>query len=193
MVVTHEPWIVVLSVLVAVQGAYVGLKLALELPGSSGARRRLLLAGAAVTLAVAIWSMHFVAMLAVRSPVRIEYLVLPTLLSFLVCVVVVGLAVFLASSAPASKPVLALSATVMGAGIVTMHFIGMNVFLEEANLARVGLKAIVAVQRRDDLLADVEELRFEADEHSRERDRPGLLIDHAPTPILESLGGGEHD
>jgi NO-binding membrane sensor protein with MHYT domain len=125
MVVTYEPWIVVLSVLVAVQGAYVGLKLVLELRGSAGARRRLLLAGAAVTLAVAIWSMHFVGMLAVRSPVRIDYLVLPTLFSFLVCVVVVGLAVFLASSAPASKPVLALSATVMGAGIVTMHFIGM--------------------------------------------------------------------
>ena len=49
MVVTHEPWIVVLSVLVAIQGAYVGLKLALELPGSSGSRRRLLLAGSAVT------------------------------------------------------------------------------------------------------------------------------------------------
>jgi NO-binding membrane sensor protein with MHYT domain len=125
MVVTHELWIVVLSVLVAIQGAYVGLKLALELPGSTGGRRRVLLAGSAVTLAVAIWSMHFVGMLAVRSPVRIDYLVLPTLISFLVCVVVVGFAVYLASSAPASKPVLALSALVMGAGIVTMHFIGM--------------------------------------------------------------------
>ncbi len=125
MVVTYDPWIFVLSVLVAIQGAYVGLKLALELPGSSGGQRRLLLAGAAVTLAVAIWSMHFVGMLGVRSPVRIDYLLLPTLLSFLVCVVVVGFAVFLASSAPASKPILALSATVMGAGIVTMHFIGM--------------------------------------------------------------------
>lgn len=125
MVVTHEAWIVALSVLVAIQGAYVGLNLALQLPGSSGSRRRLLLAGAAVTLAVAIWSMHFVGMLAVRSPVRIDYLVLPTLISFLVCVVVVGLAVYLASSAPNSKLVLTLSALVMGAGIVTMHFIGM--------------------------------------------------------------------
>lgn len=125
MVVTHEPWIVALSVLVAIQGAYVGLKLALELPDSSGSRRRLLLAGAAVTLAVAIWSMHFVGMLAVQSPVRIDYLVLPTLISFLVCVVVVGFAVFLASSAPNSRPILAVSALVMGAGIVTMHFIGM--------------------------------------------------------------------
>jgi NO-binding membrane sensor protein with MHYT domain len=124
-VVTYEPWIVVLSVLVAIQGAYVGLNLALELPGSAGSRRRVLLAGSAVTLAVAIWSMHFVGMLAVRSPTRIDYLVLPTLVSFLVCVFVVGFAVFLASSAPASKPILALSAIVMGAGIVTMHFIGM--------------------------------------------------------------------
>jgi NO-binding membrane sensor protein with MHYT domain len=125
MVVTHEPWIVVLSVLVAIQGAYVGLKLVLELPGSAGSRRRVLLAGSAVTLAVAIWSMHFVGMLAVRSPVRIDYLVLPTLISFLVCVVVVGFAVYLASSVPASKPILALSALVMGGGIVIMHFIGM--------------------------------------------------------------------
>jgi NO-binding membrane sensor protein with MHYT domain len=125
MVVTHEPWVVALSVLVAIQGAYVGLKLALELRGTCGARRRLLLAGATVTLAVAIWSMHFVGMLAVRAPVRIDYLVLPTLASFLVCVVVVGFGVFLASSAPASKAALALSAVVMGAGIVIMHFTGM--------------------------------------------------------------------
>ena len=125
MVVNHESWIVALSVLVAIQGAYVGLNLALELPGSAGGRRKLLLAGAALTLAVAIWSMHFVGMLAVRSPIRIDYHVLPTLVSFLVCVLVVGLAVFLASSAPASNPVLAVSATVMGAGIVSMHFIGM--------------------------------------------------------------------
>jgi len=125
MVVNHEVWIVALSVLVAIQGAYVGLNLALELSGSAGGRRKLLLAGAALTLAVAIWSMHFVGMLAVRSPIRIDYHVLPTLVSFLVCVLVVGLAVFLASSAPSSNSVLAVAAIVMGAGIVSMHFIGM--------------------------------------------------------------------
>ncbi|HEU0060792.1 MAG TPA: MHYT domain-containing protein [Hyphomicrobiaceae bacterium] len=125
MVVNHEAWIVALSVLVAIQGAYVGLNLALELPGSTGGRRRLLLAGAALTLAVAIWSMHFLGMLAVRSPIHIDYHALPTLVSFLVCVLVVGLAVFLASSAPSSNPVLGVAAAVMGAGIVSMHFIGM--------------------------------------------------------------------
>jgi NO-binding membrane sensor protein with MHYT domain len=134
MVVSHEPWIVALSVLVAVQGAYVGLKIMLGLPGTAGARRRLLLAGAAVTLAVAIWSMHFVGMLAVRSSVRIDFLVLPTLVSFLVCVLVVGLAVFLASTRPYSKPLLAISALVMGAGIVIMHFTGMMALHSNAML-----------------------------------------------------------
>ncbi len=82
----HEPWLVVLSLAVAIQGAYVGLSLAVQVGGAVGLRRRLLLAAAAISLAVAIWSIHFVAMLAVRLPFPIDYLVFPTLLSFLVCV-----------------------------------------------------------------------------------------------------------
>ncbi|MBX9587801.1 MAG: LytTR family transcriptional regulator DNA-binding domain-containing protein [Hyphomonadaceae bacterium] len=123
--ISHEGWIVALSIVVAIQGAYAGLSLTLGLPKGVGPRRRLLLAAAAITLGVAIWSMHFLGMLAIQSPVPIEFLVLPTLISFLVCVIVVGFAIFLASSAPTSVVVLAMSATVMGTGIVVMHFIGM--------------------------------------------------------------------
>ena len=68
MPVTHEPWLVALSLIVAIQGAYVGLSLAVQVAGAVGLRRRLLLAGAAISLAVAIWSMHFVGMLAARLP-----------------------------------------------------------------------------------------------------------------------------
>ena len=100
MPVTHEPWLVALSLIVAIQGAYVGLSLAVQVGESAGLRRRLLLAGAALSLAVAIWSMHFVGMLAARLPFPVDYLVLPTLLSFLVCVIVVGAAVFAVSAGP---------------------------------------------------------------------------------------------
>ena len=102
--VTHEPWLVVLSVIVAIQGAYVGLSLAVQVGEAAGVRRRLLLAAAALSLAVAIWAMHFVGMLAVRLPFPVDYLVLPTLLSFLVCVIVVGAAVFAASAGPLTPP-----------------------------------------------------------------------------------------
>ncbi len=125
MSVTHEPWLVVLSLIVAFQGSFVGLSLAVQVSGAVDPRRRFLLAGAALTLALAIWSMHFVGMLAAQLPVLVDFLVLPTLLSFLVCVLVVGIAVFAASNGRLTAIRLGLSALVMGAGICTMHYLGM--------------------------------------------------------------------
>lgn len=125
MTVTHEPWLVVLSLIVAFQGSFVGLSLAVQVSGAVDPRRRLLLAGAALTLALAIWSMHFVGMLAAQLPVAVDFLVLPTLLSFLICVLVVGTAVFAASNGRLTAVRLGLSAFVMGAGICTMHYLGM--------------------------------------------------------------------
>ena len=126
MPVTYEPWLVLLSIVMAVQGAYVGLSLAVQIADATGLRRRLLLAGATVSLAVAVWTMHFVGMLAVRLPFQVDYLVLPTLLSLLVCTMVVGTAVYATSSGPLTVLRLTLSACLMGGGIFTMHYIGMS-------------------------------------------------------------------
>jgi len=126
MQVAYEPWLVLLSIVMAIQGAYVGFTLAVQLGDAVGMRRRVLLAGAAFSLAVAIWTMHFVGMLAARSPFPVDYLVFPTLLSFLVCVLVVGIAVFAISSGPLSLARLIFSACLMGTGIFSMHYIGMT-------------------------------------------------------------------
>jgi diguanylate cyclase len=134
MPVTHEPWLVALSLVVAIQGAFVGLSLAVKIDAAVGVRRRLLLAGAAISLAVAIWAMHFVGMLAARLPTPVDYLVFPTLLSFLVCVLVVGAAVFAATAAPLTPLRLALAAAFMGSGIASMHYIGMAALHESAHL-----------------------------------------------------------
>ena len=134
MPVTHERWLVALSLIVAIQGAYVGLSLAVQVGASIGLRRRLLLAGAALSLAVAIWSMHFVGMLAARVPFPVDYLVLPTLLSFLVCVLVVGAAVYATSSGPLTLVRLTLSAGLMGIGIFSMHYIGMAALHASAHM-----------------------------------------------------------
>ncbi len=149
MPVTHEPWLVVLSLFVAIQGAYVGLSLAAQIGEAVGLRRRLLLAGAAISLAVAIWSMHFVGMLAARLPFPIDYLVFPTLLSFLVCVIVVGAAVFAVSAGPMTAVRLLAAAVFMGAGIVSMHYIGMTALHASAHMthdhAHVVASVIVAI------------------------------------------------
>jgi diguanylate cyclase len=126
MPVIYQAWLVLLSIVMAIQGAYVGLSLALQIAGASGMRRRLLLAGATVSFAVAIWTMHFVGMLAVRLPFPVDYLVLPTLLSFLVCAIVVGGAVYATSSGPLTLLRLTLSSCLMGGGIFVMHYLGMS-------------------------------------------------------------------
>jgi diguanylate cyclase len=147
--VTYQPWLVLLSFVMAIQGAYVGLSLAVQIGDASGMRRRLLLAGAAFSLAVAIWTMHFVGMLAVRLPFPIDYLVFPTLLSFLFCVIVVGAAVYATSSGPLTPMRLIMSAGLMGAGIFTMHYIGMSALHASAHMehawAFVALSLVIAI------------------------------------------------
>jgi NO-binding membrane sensor protein with MHYT domain len=147
MPVTYESWLVLLSIGMAIQGAYVGLSLAVQIGAATGTRRRLLLAGAAVSLAVGIWTMHFVGMLAVRVPFAVDYLVFPTLLSFLVCVIVVGAAVYATSSGPLTMLRLTLSSCLMGGGIFTMHYIGMTALSASAYMIhdRVYVAASMAI------------------------------------------------
>ncbi|MDQ0391017.1 MHYT domain-containing protein [Labrys monachus] len=122
---THEPWLVMLSLLMAFQGSYVGLHLARQIGLAQGLQRRAFITMSALSMASAIWTMHFVGMLAVRLPMAIDFLVLPTLLSFLICVLVVGFAVFAVGTGTPSPQRIAFAAIFMGGGIVTMHYLGM--------------------------------------------------------------------
>jgi NO-binding membrane sensor protein with MHYT domain len=126
MTVPHAPWLVALSIAIAVQGSFVGLSLARELESAEGFRRRLALAGASLTLATGVWSMHFVAMLAANFPSAIDYLVLPTLLSFLICVIVVGVGVYAAHADEPPIVRIGGGAVAMGLGISLMHYVGMS-------------------------------------------------------------------
>jgi NO-binding membrane sensor protein with MHYT domain len=134
MPVTHEPWLVALSLFVAIQGSFVGLSLAVQVGDAVGLRRRALIAGAAISLAFAIWTMHFIGMLAARMPFPVDYLVLPTLLSFLICVIVVGAAVVAANAGPLTRIRLAAAAVFMGLGIVSMHYTGMTALHASAHM-----------------------------------------------------------
>jgi len=78
-------------------------------------------------------------MLAVRLPFPIDYLVFPTLLSFLVCVLVVGAAVYSANAGPLTPLRLTLSACLMGGGIFSMHYIGMSALHASAHMSHAQL------------------------------------------------------
>jgi NO-binding membrane sensor protein with MHYT domain len=145
MTVTHEPWLVLLSILIAIQGSFVGLRLAVQIPLASGVRRRTLLAGAALSLGIGIWSMHFIGMLAARLPAEIDFLVFPTLLSFLVCVLVVGLALVAVALEGRVAWRLAASSIFMGAGIATMHYIGMSALHGAAHLEHAPWSVVASI------------------------------------------------
>ncbi len=124
--VPHSPWPVVLSVAIAICGGYVGLGLAAQATNAFGLYRRGLIAGAAWSLGLGIWTMHFVGMLAAEMPVGTLYSVLLTLLSFLLCVLVVGVAAFIVSNYRRHRFSIALASFIMGTGIVLMHYLGMH-------------------------------------------------------------------
>ncbi len=125
MVATYDPLLILLSVVIAVLGAFAGLRLARGLLRQGGARRKALLSAAAVTIGGGIWSMHFVGMLALELPVTINYDVLLTLISALVSILVTGVGLSIASYGEASLRRLAAAGVFMGLGISSMHYIGM--------------------------------------------------------------------
>ena len=93
----HDPYLVALSVVIAILGGYTGFGLTARIRGTPDASHRVLLAGAAFFLAIGIWTMHFVGMLAAPLPPGTAYLVLPTIISFLICALVVGISLFFVS------------------------------------------------------------------------------------------------
>ncbi|MFA5120372.1 MHYT domain-containing protein [Zavarzinia sp.] len=122
----HSPWLVALSLIIAAQGSYVSLLLADEGDRARGLRRRFIVAAAAMTLAISIWSMHFVGMMAARFPVMVGFRVLPTLISLLICVLVVGAGVLIVHTALPKLLRITCGAIAMGGGIATMHYVGMS-------------------------------------------------------------------
>ena len=122
----HDPYLVALSVVFAILGGYTGFGLTARIRGTPDAGHRLLLAGAAFFLAIGIWTMHFVGMLAAPLPAGTVYLVLPTVISFLICILVVGISLFFVSIGEPSMLRVVSSAVLLGVGIASMHYVGMH-------------------------------------------------------------------
>ena len=145
----HDPYLVALSVVIAILGGYTGFGLAARIRATPGVSRRVLLAGAAGFLAIGIWTMHFIGMLAAPIPADTVYLVLPTIISFLICALVVGISLFFVSIGEPSLLRVASSAVLLGAGIASMHYVGMHGlagnFAMEHDSSMVLLSVLVAI------------------------------------------------
>ncbi len=123
---TYDPWLVLASVAISMMAAFTGLTLTQGLSRLTKGQRQARIVMAAIALGGGIWSMHFVAMLSMRFPVPVYYDILPTTASALIAILLAGIALLLMHFGPRTHPRMGLAGAILGAGIVTMHYVGLN-------------------------------------------------------------------
>ncbi|MFW5432322.1 MAG: EAL domain-containing protein [Methylophilaceae bacterium] len=125
MLITWNITLVLLSVLVAVVGCFTALTHAQRMRESDGRAAIIWMLIGGMTLGLAIWSMHFIGMLAFHLPIQLNYDLTLTLLSALPAVAAAMLGFYVLREQAVSNNKILLAGTLMGAGIAIMHYTGM--------------------------------------------------------------------
>ncbi|MEX2616451.1 MAG: diguanylate cyclase [Alphaproteobacteria bacterium] len=127
--------LVALSIVIAILAAYCAFDTFDRLNAASNRISRFAwLATGAVTLGGGIWSMHFIAMLAVEMDMAVRYDVTLTILSAAAAVVASGLAKSIVSKGTGNLPRIICGGVILGAGIGVMHYMGMSAMRMAASI-----------------------------------------------------------
>ena len=110
---------------VAVIGSLTALTHAERMRQSHGSSAMVWMTAGGITLGMAIWSMHFIGMLAFHLPVAISYDLLLTLLSLIPAIAAAMLCFYVLHAAVVSELRIIAAGVIMGLGIATMHYTGM--------------------------------------------------------------------
>ncbi|SNT43935.1 MHYT domain-containing protein, NO-binding membrane sensor [Granulicella rosea] len=141
--------LVALSVLIAIFAAYAALDLAGRVTASKGRGRFSWLAGGAFAMGLGIWSMHYLGMEALRLPVPVQYDWPQVLLSMVAAVSASAVALSIVSRKQMGVAAAAGGAVLMGSGIASMHYIGMEAMRLPAmchyNYNLVALSIVLAI------------------------------------------------
>lgn len=123
---SHDPFLVVFSVVIAVIAAYTALDLAGRVAAASGRERLGWLVAGSVAMGTGIWSMHFVGMLALQLGVPISYDVARVALSAVVAIGASALALSISARPSMTRNEAIGGGVLMGFAIAGMHYIGMS-------------------------------------------------------------------
>ncbi|WP_367345851.1 putative bifunctional diguanylate cyclase/phosphodiesterase [Stenotrophomonas bentonitica] len=127
---SYTPWLVVVSLLVAILASFTALDMANRVTTAPSSRISVLwLFGGGCAMGLGIWSMHFIGMLAFRLPIPLGYDLGLTAASLLAAIASSIFALWLVSRPTLPHTRLALGGLLMGCGIASMHYIGMSAML----------------------------------------------------------------
>src|SRR6202162_1063924 len=117
--------LVALSVLIAMFASYAALYLAGRVTAASGWTRAVWLLGGAGAMGTGIWSMHYIGMLAFILPIPVAYHWPTVLLSLFAAILASVIALYVVSRQKMGASRAVAGSVLMGAGIASMHYIGM--------------------------------------------------------------------
>ena len=124
---THDYWLILLSIIVAIIASFVALDLVSSLvPSRRRKNKKYWLAGGAVALGTGIWSMHFIGILAYRLPIAVPYDIRFIVFSILVAIIVSGFGLVFGSRESLGMSGLVGGGLLVGIGIVSMNYIGLE-------------------------------------------------------------------
>jgi PAS domain S-box-containing protein len=123
---TYDYRLVALSVLIAILASYAALDLGGRVTASHGQLRSIWLMGGAAAMGMGIWSMHYIGMLAYSLPVAVFYHWPTVLLSLLAAMLASAVALFAVSRNEMGALRISVGGLLMGIGIATMHYVGMQ-------------------------------------------------------------------
>jgi PAS domain S-box-containing protein len=117
--------LVALSVLIAMFASYAALDLAGRVTAAGGWTRAAWLLGGAGAMGTGIWSMHYIGMLAFILPIPVAYHWPTVLLSLFAAILASVIALYVVSRQKMDASRAVAGSVLMGAGIASMHYIGM--------------------------------------------------------------------
>lgn len=126
MIVTYQPVLVLLSIAVAIMGSLTALALTSLSRDEDSGRRSFVLANGGLIMGATIWSMHFVAMMAVEIPTIVNYNLAETIGSICVAILATGTGLALATRRGVGFLSIPFGGVLMGLGIAGMHYLGMG-------------------------------------------------------------------
>lgn len=128
-------FLVALSYLISIPGAYTALTIVSTMRGNLSSRSRLVVeVTGAFALGGAIWSMHFIGMLAADMRMVMTYDPAATAFSFLAAFVIALMAFHTIVSNHVTRLQQVTSALIMGTGICLMHYTGMSAMQMDASI-----------------------------------------------------------
>ncbi|MFE0557514.1 EAL domain-containing protein [Paenibacillus sp. NPDC058910] len=145
----YNLYIVGLSIAIAILASYSALNITSKISDANGKSKFYWLCGGAMVMGSGIWSMHFVGMLAMHMNMNVKYDAFLTIMSMLASVISSFIAFYITMPKSINWSKIAIGGFIMGSGIVTMHYMGMEAMIVHAEIrydpGMWALSAIIAL------------------------------------------------